>query len=481
MKPKMQAHSRKVDAKSRGVSDAALDSTYPQATMLELGLLAVVILIKYTQLTSRFPPLADMRFELIVNAIIFFLVFFKKKINLPINPIVGAVTFLYLCMAIKVPLSVNVPYSWDIFIDRVVKFSVLAYLIANIALSPKTLRLVIIFFLVSCAKIVQEGFWGWLTGGLMWENQGVVRLNGSVSLYGNPNSLSGFAVGLIPFIYYLSPRAKRYEKLFFAALAVGATIIVIFTASRTGYMGVIAFFAYVIARSKTKSRAFAALLVIVVAAAIFVPPSYKERFMSSFTGQDKEGGSTKARKQILIDAADIFLEHPLGIGVAAFPFIRQEKFGRSQDTHNLYMEVLTNLGIQGGMAFIVFITSLFRLLTKTQKSILGQLQKIEAPAAFKKGINSNDLSPDSATYEHISDLKFVNATIDAVKGFLIARLVLGIFGMDMYEIYWWFALGLALATYRISAFAQKKTSTMISTIEKPLSTATQDILGPTPI
>ncbi len=456
---------KKQKAGNSQIADAAgEDFYYPKATPLQLGLLALVILIKYTQLTSRFPALADMRFELIVNAILFFIVAFKAKPYKISNPIVGAVVFLYLCIAIQVPLSVNIDFSWNVFVDHVVKYSIFAYLIANIILSPKNLRLFWIFFLLSCGKIAQEGFMGWLTGGLVWENQGVMRLNGSVPIYGSPNSFSGFGVGLIPFLYYLSPLATRYEKFFLAAIAVGATVIIIFTASRTGYMGTIAFFLYAVMRSQAKMKALVLLIVIATAAAFFVPADYKDRFMSSFTGQDKEGGSTRARKQILVDAKEIFFEHPLGIGVAAFPLVRMQKFGRFQDTHNLYMEVLTNLGIQGGIAFVIYIVSLFRLLAKTQKMVLAQLQKLSPPGRKKsESANSNKSvsDPNPMLTAHTKDLQLIVATTNAVMGFIVVRLVLGMFGMDMYEIYWWFMLGLALACYRITVFAEKRTDALM--------------------
>ena len=35
----------------------------------------------------------------------------------------------------------------------------------------------------------------------------------------------------------------------------------------------------------------------------------------------------------------------------------------------------------------------------------------------------------------------------ATSAFIVIRLTLGLFGMDMYEIYWWFAIGITLSTY----------------------------------
>jgi hypothetical protein len=45
---------------------------------------------------------------------------------------------------------------------------------------------------------------------------------------------------------------------------------------------------------------------------------------------------------------------------------------------------------------------------------------------------------------------FIKAMSRAIIAFIYARLFLGLFGMDTYEIYWWFSLGISIAIYRIN-------------------------------
>src|SRR5690606_29845891 len=92
-----------------------------------------------------------------------------------------------------------------------------------------------------------------------------------------------------------------------------------------------------------------------------VSDDYKHRFQSIFTGEEKEGQSSKARLQIIEDAFQVFAEYPMGVGVAAFPKVRTEMFSRFQDTHNLYLEILTNLGPLGIILFYLFISKLLSL------------------------------------------------------------------------------------------------------------------------
>ncbi len=41
--------------------------------------------------------------------------------------------------------------------------------------------------------------------------------------------------------------------------------------------------------------------------------------------------------------------------------------------------------------------------------------------------------------QHDDDLMILSSVAQATAGFVIIRLTLGLFGMDLYEIYWWFA------------------------------------------
>jgi len=110
-----------------------------------------------------------------------------------------------------------------------------------------------------------------------------------------------------------------------------------------------------------------------------------------------------------------------------------DTFGRSQDAHNLYFEIATNLGIQG--LFIV------GLLIYKMISILRYIRITASKIIEKLNLNDQDNFPV------ISDLRLIEAVSLATIAFIILRLILGLFGMDLYEIYWWFALGITVSLY----------------------------------
>jgi hypothetical protein len=120
----------------------------------------------------------------------------------------------------------------------------------------------------------------------------------------------------------------------------------------------------------------------------------------------------------------MYAHYPLGVGVQAFSKVRMDMFGRFQNTHNLYLEVLTNIGPIGFIVFFVFVYKLVKQNVSNISRIRG------APFAQ---VNRT----------------FLTNISKAVIGFILVRLLLGLFGMDLYEIYWWIALGIALAINKL--------------------------------
>ena len=291
-------------------------------------------------------------------------------------------------------------------------------------------------FLFACFYVTQESARGAITGGLVWENQGVMRLHGAVPIYRHPNSLAGIAMGTIPFCIFLWPAIqRRWVKLLLIPPLITSFICVLYSGSRTAYVAFFAFILYWFWQSQNKKKWVMWTVLIAVVAMPLVPDQYIGRF-KSIGGEEAQGHSKEARIIILEDAWEVLKTHPLGVGVASFPAVRREMFGRKQDTHNLYLEVATNLGVQGFIVFAFLIGAFI--------STWSMLKR------FGKTLNRVLLrQPDSADKriigELISKLKLCEQTTIAIGGFLFVRLTLGLFGMDLYEVYWWFIAGTLLS------------------------------------
>lgn len=403
------------------------------------------IIFRYIDGGHRMDLLAKIRMEFLLGgtAIVMSLV---KITAQPLRlggsrPIIWCILLLFGAMIVQLPLAGDPEVARRIFNDRVFKFALTGYLIAAMVESPNTVRWFLAGYLFAIFYVTLEATQGLINGSLMWENQGIMRLHGAVPMYGHPNSLGGVAMGALPYVIFLFGPFRR--KLFrIGLLAVGATSVacVIYSGSRTAYLGLLSLFLWWYFQSRRKGR-FVMVAVIVGATALqLLPHQYVQRF-ESIGGEEAEGHSKDTRLEIMRDAVTILGEHPLGIGVASFPAVRNLRFGRSQDTHNLYLEVATNLGVQGLIVFMCLVGALlisFRHSAFAFRSQKGRLQRLARQRPLPPGLMARIRS-------HDRDLALCLSTAQATAGFIIVRLVLGLFGMDLYEIYWWFASGLAIS------------------------------------
>lgn len=420
------------------------------------------VVIWYLQIGIRYPALGNIRIEFIIGVLlgVIALITFNNRIGKIDTSGLAPYIFLYfLCILIQIPFSSDIETSWNIFIERILKFSCMMLFIVSFVKSPFDLKLFIAAFLLTSFKMGQEGLFGKITGSMMWENQGVFRLHGSTPMYFHPNSFSGNALGAFPFVYYLYPIVPRWIKALLTLHFIFIINVIIFTGSRTGYLGVICAILFLIISSKNKLKA---ILIIGMAGVVIISSiqeGYIDRFLSIYTGEEggqKEDTSRGKRIEILKDALAISLDNPLGVGVGAFPAVRKQRYGRFQDTHNLYLEVLTNLGIQGFLIFLCLIYALVNNLVKLNKDLSRQIAHLSELQSFSSSEKNNYLVTD-----HIQDLRLIRAVSSAVLMFTILRLVVGLFGSDLYEIYWWFSIGLTVSLININSVSKKKTAILL--------------------
>lgn len=372
----------------------------------------------------------DIRLEAIVAIILLFITSFdtfrkKQDEKAGFSPFILSLFFI---MLLQVAFAWNPERAWYVFTERVLKYSAMALFISRFVRTPLQFKWFIFIWILSCWKGMSEGVIGGVTGSLVWENQGIPRLHGN-GLWSHPNSFSQFALGMIPYCFYLYPVIKKiWQKIGLITLFIFSTYVVIYTGSRTGYLGYIIMLIMFFFQSTKKVRKALLCLAIFVApiTTVLMPVEYQERFMSSFKGQEKEGASKNARITLYKEGWYVFQNHPFGVGVGNYPEAGMKYFKYKQEQHCLYTEVLTELGIHG---FVVFSALLWKIhiVLRNSKKRIDKLIRV-----FK----TND-------YSKTENIKFINAICQSTQLFFYLRLFLDIFGMDLYGIIWWFIIGIA--------------------------------------
>jgi putative inorganic carbon (HCO3(-)) transporter len=440
--------------------------SYPlRPTSTFLAFIAFVV-ARYVQVGARNDILAAIRFELLLGVGVIVIAGVGMAGRMPGlgrgQNMVVMISLLFLAMLIQLPMAAAPEVANTMFMDKVIKFALMTFFMVVMVESPKYLRWFLAAFLFSVFYITLEAVQGLISGGLVWENQGIPRLHGAVPIYQHPNSLGGVAMGALPFTVFLFPwTKKKLVRLFFLALSATALVCVVYSGSRTAYVGILSFVLWWFFQSGKKLRWIGWAVIGALVVLVIMPPEYIERF-KSIGGQEKEGHSKDTRMVILSDAWTIFLENPQGVGVASFPAVRMARFGRVQDTHNLYLEVATNLGIQGLIIFLGLVGVMMWDLRRTAfgfrdqtRMLIKAVKKSSLPPGLRRPIG-----------RHVGDLNFLEATAKATAGFILIRLVLGLFGMDLYEVYWWFGAGIVLVLSALTVTTRKITGALIAQLNE---------------
>lgn len=445
---------------------------YREPAVAVMAVFMVFVVARYMQWGARRDIFAALRIEftlgLLLTAVCIGLLATRPVSLRPARHVLIGVGLLFVAMLVQLPFAAAKDRAHDVFVDHVIKYAFLALFMTVLIQSPRYLRWFLFAFLFSCLYVTQESVQGLISGGLVWQNQGVMRLHGAVPIYQHPNSLAGVAMGGIPFVAFLFPVWRQWWlRLALLALLGTSATCVLYTGSRTGYVAFLAFLLFWWSRVKRKGRWLLVAAVIGAAVVAIIPEQYKERF-ASITGQAAEGRSKESRIEILEDAVVIFLENPAGVGVASFPYVRMQKFGRSQDTHNLYLEIATNLGVQGLIIFFFLVGSMlaayrraYRILSRQRQALVPWRQRETIPKALRR-----------ALVRHDEDLAFLQAAATASAGFIFVRLVLGLFGMDLYEVYWWFGAGMAISILNLTLATGNNTARLVARAQEAASAGT---------
>jgi O-antigen ligase len=444
----------------------AESNPYPSVPLVWTGLFSLYIVVWFLEFGKRVPALGALRFEFLLGGVLVVaaILSISSREESNTSRLTKFICVYFVFLLCDLALSRYFWTSWDVFVERLLKFSCMALFTYAFVRSPRTLRIFVLVLMLVFFKLGEEAFIGRITGSMIWENQGIMRLNGQLgSRFGHPNSLSGLAIGALPFIYYLFPVLSRKWKMGLLVLLVFAVNIIIFTGSRTGYIATIALAGFLWLRSGKKGRFFAALVIVAVVGLPFLPEQYEGRFKSAFVGQEIEGHSKAGRLEIASDAWHLFLENPQGLGIYSFRFARVELLGKADyDTHNLYLQLLVDLGIVGTLVFGLLLTGLWSELRSTDLT----LARVEGE--LRDAIARTPARAEEAR-RHLADIRFMRATASAFLGYLFARLVMGVFGHDLYEIYWWLASGASIAIVNMQPIVVTRTAEIIrrSTAPQP--------------
>lgn len=403
--------------------------------ILFYGLL-VYSFIYYSQIGSRIPVLGKIRIELLVgifNLCIYILYYFQGRIDTQKNPL-NKYCFLFLAIiVITIPFALNKTIALNDFVLVFKSFTIFLIITGGIT-SHKQLKIFIYLYLILICWLYIEPFVLSLRGMGFRYNNHMMRLFGVTGAFAHPNSLGSIASSGFPFFYYLFLLTDKLKlKLFYIALIIIGIRVVMLTQSRTAFVSVAAFAFFVWIYSKKKIGMAVFFIICMIVTWQFASEETKSRFETLGNATEVittdnvddavlEHGSMAARWRLIHRSFSIFLENPIiGVGIGNFVVASYRKYDKWFPTHNLYTQILAELGIIGFLLFALIILTTTRNLNKA-RAILKEISEEET---------------------------FLDYMAMAVKIFLFMRLVVGLFGHDLYYNYWWLSGGLSIVILTI--------------------------------
>ncbi len=377
------------------------------------GVMSYFIVLN-AKLGDMYPALGAIRFELVVAIIVLLRIFVSLRglgnILPRTSPINGAFWIFMVVGIISMAFSVDPSTSWDFGGYFLLKHAILYLMIVSTVLTTADLSKFLWVFILVTAWIAYEPVANYMSGIVSEHGYGSVAYGRYGAAAGHV-ALANTLNQAIPFIVFFALAGKkRLPKIISFAVLVLLVFGVYASKSRGGFLGLIIVFMGMVYFAKNRLRAVAIagfffVIFFSIAASDYIShmSTIKEGVHASRSSSDRYLG--------LVNGISMMIKRPIiGVGVGCFAEARGRYFHYRFYAHNMYGEVLGELGI-ASIAWFYWIYAVFRKTKEIKKNL----------DAYKE---------NNAFYFNI---------IKAIQLVLVLRLFLGNFSHG-YFIWLWFML-----------------------------------------
>jgi probable O-glycosylation ligase (exosortase A-associated) len=360
---------RKKTATPKG-SEAAEPTADAAAFKWTLAFTAVLFL----RPQDIFPPLAALHLaELTAIAALISLVMGRLSRGQPITrmtpELAGVLAFGFL-MLLTAPFSIWMGGAFGTFQDLYLKVILVYLLCVNVLSSPKRLERLIWILVITVGYFGFRAVLDYARG--VNVVRGGTRVMGSVGGFmQNPNDMALNMVAFLPLAALVAMHNRSiFKRLVAAACALFMMGAIVASGSRGGFLGFGAMLVVLAAFSVKKHPMFVMGGVLVVICALpLAPSSYWQRIASIADDSKDDVQSSQARKALMGQSLEAFMENPL-TGVGAGCFKDWNPKGRSEawhEAHNVWLQVAAELGIFGFAAFFFLVMRAFFSVFQTRR------------------------------------------------------------------------------------------------------------------
>lgn len=333
--------------------------------MIAFNLYLLFLISYFLRFAHRVPLLGFIHFDFLLIVIIVIMTFLQARERESSLTGTGR-SLLVLCAVIIIAL----PFAqWPGTVVRAgiplfIKVVVFYLFTVSLIRTERQLKLFMLVF-IACQTIrileplylhYTEGYWG---GNTTFE---LNRLAGGPNDVINPNGLAEICVSAIAFYYFLGISAPWWGRVPLLGLLLPSLHAIILTGSRSGLIALLVVVVGIIVNSKRKILLLSAVVIGAVAIAGGLSDVQKDRYRS-ITDQSNErfGLSAQGRMSGSIKGFEVALDRPIfGHGLGTTTEVNFHKAGFASPAHNLYVEILQELGVIGLIVFLMYIWHIHR-------------------------------------------------------------------------------------------------------------------------
>jgi hypothetical protein len=236
-------------------------------------------------------------------------------------------------------------------IDRYFKMLVFYLMVVTAVRDEHSLKKLVLGFLVVMFLYQSHSLWEYLHGRYTFR-MGIPRLMGIDLTLGDPNTFGASIVYALPFVHPLwIAQPSRPIRTFLAGYVALSVLCIGLTGSRSSFLGLIIWALVTVFRSPYRWRALPVLVVLAPVLFLMLPGDLQNRFetiVNPTAGPANAQRSAEGRLVGLMTGLEIFGRFPLtGCGPGAWKQGANSRF----ESHNLYGQILGEMGCVGAVAF----------------------------------------------------------------------------------------------------------------------------------
>lgn len=326
----------------------------------------------FLHLTARVPVLGVVRFDMLLVMWLGYLTYKRmQESRVQVDPQARAtakwIIALFVWVLISLPLVRWPGTVLNLGLESFIKASMFFFFAMWLVDTERKLRWMVATFVICNVIRVLEplgmhfatGYWGSQT--YLGDGEMANRLAGAPSDVINPNGLAFVIASVLPFLHYLIGKGFLRRVIYLLLLAV-LLLAMKLTLSRTGFLALAIIAFAIFWKSQHKVKLALAMVGVVLAFFASLDDITRERYLS-LTGDENVRGSATSKGRLEGLEQNWEAAQPRIVVGHGLRTSRETNFhfsGHAQPAHNLYLEILQELGLVGLGLFLCFMNAIVK-------------------------------------------------------------------------------------------------------------------------